>query len=250
MSQPLARMICVVRRSPFVGLSAILLLAVLEAGCTRSATGIVRDANTGRPIANALLQTSNSVWGFRGGQPVWDNQSIATAQSGADGRFRFDVAGGTGLSVTAPGYPPVHTSFCPRETPVLMGGPYPQLLTDRRLIIAGELIAQDKDNLHPPALASELGVRVSGSIFDKGSGLRVEGPGVRFVPGTGAIPAAPPLPYPRSAEADLRRECGWFFITDGLRPVAVIEGRHPSGMQVPGGPWRWFLMYTRLPDSG
>ncbi|MFL6786353.1 MAG: carboxypeptidase-like regulatory domain-containing protein [Sphingomicrobium sp.] len=238
------------RRASFVGLSAILLLAGLEAGCTRSATGIVREANTGRPIANALLQTSNSVWGFRGGQPVWDNESIATAVSDKDGRFRFDVAGGTGLNVTAPGYPPVHTSFCPRETPVLMGGPYPQLLTDRRLIIAGELIAEDNNNVHPPALARELGVRVSGSIFDQGSVLRVEGRGVRFVPGTGAIPAAPPRPYPRAAEADLGRDCGWFFITDGLRPVAVIEARHPSGMQVPGGPWRWFLMYARLPDSG
>jgi hypothetical protein len=217
----------------------------LLAGCTGSAAGEVKDAKTGQPVAGAVLQTSNPVWGFRGGQPVWDNEKISTAISGPDGRFRFDVSGGTGLNVTARSYRPVRTSFCPGETLVLMGGPEPGLVTDQRLMIADDLAPEESNSSHA-ALARDLGIKVSGSAFSGGSVLRIDGPGVRFVSGTGAIPAPPPLPYPASAEADVGRQCGWFFISDGRRPIAVIQAARPSAVQAPGRPWRSFLMYAPI----
>jgi hypothetical protein len=234
------RALCAVR-------TFLALVACTLAACSRPATGLVRDAASGRPVAGAVLQTSNPVWGFNGGHLVWDKERISTTMSDADGRFRFDVSGGTGLSVSAPGYPNVQTKFCPLDTLVLMGGPYPALAADRRLLLGDLLTDDDRNSIPPSTLARDLGIRASGSIFENGSVLRIEAPGVRFVPGTGAIPAPPPLPYSSFAQADLARECGWFFVSNGTRAVAVIEAAHPAGIQAPGGPWRWFLMYAPLP---
>ena len=219
------------------------------AGCARAA-GTVRDAATGGPIANATLQTSNYGWGMRDGQLVWDRAKIATATSGRDGTFRFDVDGGTGLRVRAAGYPEIQTSFCPRETLVLLGGPFPGLETDRRLVFADRLGPDEADRAAPPTLAGDLGLSASGSAFGDGSALRLEAKGgIRFVPGTGAIPPPPPLPYPHAIDVDFVRDCGWIFVSDGEAAVAVIEARPPSGRQDPGGPWIWSMLYTPLPTA-
>jgi hypothetical protein len=225
------------------------LMAALP-GCS-GASGMVRDAATGRPIANAALATSNGSWGFSDGQLVWDRQTISTATSGKDGAFRFDVGGGTGLRVRASGYPDIETSFCSRDTLVLMGGPYPQLRADRRLDFAEALGPEDISSRNPPTLANELGVSASGPAFGDGSTLRIEARGgVSFVPGTGAIPPAPPLPYAKAVEVDFREQCGWVFVSDGSAPIAVIEARHPSGSQYPGQDWVYSMMYTPLPVAG
>lgn len=210
---------------------------------------MVRDASTGKPVANATLQASNVGWGMRGGQLVWDKATVSAASSGPDGVFRFDVDGGSNLRVQAPGYPEVRTSFCPRDTLVLVGGPYPQLVADRRLIFADTLGADDADRVHPPALARELGLTASGPAFGAGgSRLRIEATGgIRLVPGTGSIPSAPPLPYPRFVELDFNRDCGWLFVSDGASAVAVVEARSPSGRQDPGQPWIWSMLYAPLP---
>ena len=211
----------------------------------------MRDASTGQPIANATLQASNVRWGMRDGQLVWDKEKIATVTTGEDGAFRFDVDGGMNLRVRAIGYPDVETSFCPRDTIVLIGGPDPQLKADRRLVFAHALDASDEDRARPPALPRDLGITAAGPAFGQGSTLRVEAQGgVKFVSGTGVIPPAPPLPYPRSVEIDFSRDCGWLFVSDGRSPVAVIEVRSPDGRQDPGGPWVWSMQYTPLPTAG
>ena len=229
---------------------AALLTALALAGCS-GAAGMVRDAATGRPVADATLQASNHGWGARDGQLVWDKEKISTTTSGTDGAFRFDVGGGVNLRVRASGYPDVETSFCPRDTLVLLGGPYPRLRADRRLIFADRLGAADGDRAHPPGLAREYGVAAAGPAFRDGSRLRVKATGgIRFVAGTGAIPPAPRLPYAHSVELDFRRDCGWLFVSDGKAPVAVIEARPPSGRQDPGQPWVWSMLYTPLPGAG
>ena len=225
--------------------SLILLTAVAIAGCT-GATGVVEDASTGRPIAGATLQASNSGWGRRDGDLVWDKEKIATTTSGPDGRFRFDVDGGVNLRVTAQGYPPLLTSFCPRDTRILIGGPFPGLQAMRRLVFADALQADDEDRAHPPTLARDVGL--SGEAFDQDSKLRIRARGgIRFVSGTGAIPPPPPLPYPKSVDLDFGRDCGWLFVSDGKSAIAVVEARTPSGRQDPGEQWRWSMLYTPLP---
>lgn len=227
------------------GLQVSILMAL--GGCT-GAAGVVRDASTGEPVAGAVLQTSNSVWGFRDGQLVWDKSKISVTTSGPDGAFQFEVGGGTGLRVKASGYPPLDTSFCPHDTLVLLGGPYPGLSPNRRLVFADSLGPSDQDRVNPPALAGDLKLRAAGPAFGDGSRLRIEAEGgVNFVPGTGAIPPAPPLPYPRSVEVDFSKDCGWLFVSDGNTVVAVLEARSPSGRRDPGQPWVWSLQFTPLP---
>lgn len=227
--------------------TALILTAALAlAGCSR-AGGTVRDAATGKPIAGATLQASNYGWGRRNGQLVWDKEKVSTATSGKDGAFRFKVDGGTNLRVRAPGYPEVRTSFCSRETLVLVGGPYPELEIDRRLVFADALGPSDADRTNPPTLARDLGLTASGD----GSALRIEAKGgIRFVPGTGAVPPPPSLPYPDAVDLDFKRDCGWLFVADGKSAVAVIEARPPSGRQEPGGPWVWSLLYAPVPTAG
>ena len=230
--------------------SPALVAALLLAGCVR-AGGIVRDAATGRPIANATLQASNYGWGLRDGQLVWDREKISTTTSGRDGAFSFDVDGGSNLRVRARGYAEVRTSFCPRRTLVLLGGPYPKLATNRRLVFAAALDPADADRAFPPTLAGDLGISAFGSGLGDGAALRIEATGgIRFVPGTGAIPPPPPLPYPRAIELDFKSDCGWLFVSDGKAAVAVIEARPPSGRQDPGRPWTWSLLYAPLPRVG
>lgn len=227
--------------------AALALTAALAlSGCTR-AGGTVRDAATGQPVANAVLQASNYGWGRRNGQLVWDQEKVSTATSGKDGSFRFTVDGGVNLRVQARGYPEVRTSFCPRDTLVLVGGPYPGLETNRRLVFADALGPGDADRVAPPTLARDLGLSATGAAVGTGSALRIAATGgIRFVPGTGAIPPAPPLPYPRAVDLDFKRDCGWLFVADGTAAVAVIEARPPSGRQEPGGPWVWSLLYAPL----
>jgi hypothetical protein len=221
--------------------------ALALAGCSRAA-GTVRDAATGRPIAGATLQASNYGWGRRDGQLVWDQEKVSTTTSGKDGAFRFDVDGGTNLRVRAAGYPEIRTSFCSRDTLVLLGGPYPGLEPNRRLVFADALGPGDADRARPPALARDLGLTASGPAFGDGSALRLEATGgIRFVPGTGAVPPPPPLPYPPTVELDFGRDCGWLFVGDGRAAVAVIEARPPGGRQEPGGPWTWTMLYAPLP---
>ncbi|HET7709779.1 MAG TPA: hypothetical protein VFK50_09645, partial [Sphingomicrobium sp.] len=188
-------------------------------------------------------------WGRRNGQLVWDKETVSTATSGSDGAFRFDVDGGFSLRVQARGYPEVRTSFCPRDTLVLVGGPYPELAADRRLVFADALGGDDADRVKPPALARDLGLTASGPAFgENGSRLRIDARGgIVFVPGTGAIPAPPPLPYPPAVEIDFNRDCGWLFVGDGAAAVAVVDARPPSGSQDPGGPWVWSMLYIPLP---
>jgi hypothetical protein len=223
--------------------------ALALAGCS-GAGGTVRDAATGKPIANATLQASNYGWGRRNGQLVWDKEKVSAATSGPDGAFRFEVDGGTNLRVRASGYPEVLTSFCPSDTLVLLGGPWPRLAANRRLIFADALDPGDAERTHPPALARDLGLTASGPAPGDATELRIEARGgIRFVPGTGAIPPPPPLPYPHAVELDFRRDCGWLFVGDGQAAVAVIEARPPGARQKPGQPWSWVMLYAPLPEK-
>ena len=231
--------------------AALALTAALAlSGCAR-AGGTVRDATTGRPVANATLQASNYGWGLRDGQLVWDREKVSTTTSGRDGAFSFDVDGGSNLRIRARGYAEVRTSFCPRRTLVLVGGPYPKLATNRRLVFAAALGPGDADRAFPPTLAGDLGLSASGPGFGDGAALRIVATGgIRFVPGTGAIPPPPPLPYPHAANLDFSSDCGWLFVSDGQAVVAVIEARPPSGRQDPGGPWIGSMLYAPLPAPG
>ena len=233
--------------------SVPLVMAFVLQACGPTVSGEVRDAESERPIAQAQVDLIDVGWGQRNGQLVWDAEKRASSTSGADGRFAFNKSGGISLRVAAPGGARVEARLCPRSpTIVRVGGPYPELRANRRLIFdpngAGASAAEKP---HPPdKSANDLGLRGSGSAFKDGRVLRIEADGgVRFIAGTGAIPPPPPLPYDSTIELDLGADCGWLFIYLGERAAAVIEIALLVSEQNPGQPWRYVMFYTPLPPS-
>lgn len=228
----------------------LVMASVLQA-CGPTVSGEVRDAASEQPIAQARIDLVDVGWGQRDRQLVWDAEKRATSTSGADGRFAFDKTGGVSLRVMAPGGTRVEARLCPRSpTIVRVGGPYPDLRADRRLIFDPNGAAASAADKSQPldTSADDLGLRGSGSAFNDGRALRIEADGgVEFVAGTGAIPPPPPLPYHRAIELDLGADCGWLFVHSGEKPVAVIEVALLGSEQNPGQPRRYVMLYTPLP---
>ena len=233
--------------------SAPILMAVLLQACGPTVSGEVRDAGSEQPIPQARVDLIDVGWGQRDGQLVWDAEKRASSTSGADGRFAFNETGGGSLRVAAPGGARVEARLCSRSpTIVRVGGPYPDLRADRRLIFNPDgAAASATDKSHPlDGSADDLGLRGSGSAFKDGRGLRIEADGgVQFVEGTGAIPPPPPLPYDRVIELDLGAACGWLFVHHGEKTVAVIEVAPLGWEQDPGQPRRYVMLYTPLPPN-
>lgn len=214
----------------------VAIAALVVGGCGQHVSGVVQEAASGRPVANAVVELSNTGWGLRNGQLVWDAEKVSSTTTDERGRFAFDADGGINLRVRATHHAPVATSLCARSPMIVrIGGPYAGLRTDRRLL---------------PDSDGALGLTVSPGPGDNEYRLRVEAKGgVRFVEGTGAIPPPPPLPYAGAVELDLRSDCGWLFVSDGASPIAVIQAGALGWEQDPGGARRWVMLYTPLPRS-
>lgn len=208
------------------------LIALALAACG-SFHGEVHDGMTGRPVAGVTVSVSNTVWGIRDGQLVWDKEEVTTARTDERGRFVLPVAGGGGLRVDAPGYPPFgQGSLCPRS-PMLVriGGPYPDLKTDTRLVfdLDGRPVESSRD-----FDADRLGLKLE-SNSPEGSRFQLSSrDGVQFVAGRGTIPLAPPLPYPKTIELETARDCGWIFVAQKGKAAAVIAADPPGLQQDPG----------------
>lgn len=226
--------------------------ALLLAGCGQHVSGVVRDAATDQPLAGASVELRNIGWGIRDGQLVWDAEKVSRATTNGGGRFAFDEDGGVNLQVRSPNHPTIDTSLCARSPMVVrVGGPYPTLRADRRLLLdlSGAEVQPAGNSSPQTANAADLGLSASGSAGDDASGLRIEAKGgIRLVEGTGAIPPAPPLPYDRAVNLDLGSACGWLFVSDGTSPIAVIQIGAIGWEQDPGGPRRWVMLFTPLPS--
>ena len=236
-----------------INITASIMMAFLVQSCGSSVSGEVRDAESERPIANARVDLVNVGWGKRSGQLVWDAEKRASSISDENGRFAFNATGGGSLRVVAPGGAPAEARLCARSpTIVRVGGPYPELRANRRLLFnLNGTASKATGKLHPlDGSANELGLRSSGSAFTDGLGFHVEADGgVRFIEGTGAIPPAPPPPYERVVELDLGADCGWLFVRFGEKMVAVIEVAPLSWEQDPGQAKRYVMLYTPLPSN-
>ena len=212
------------------------LAAALLGGCG-SIEGQVRDGGTKLPVVGAIVRVSTIGWGRRDGQLVWDAETVHEARTDQNGRFIFKgIDGGGRLQVQSAAGRFDHGVLCPRS-PMLVwvGGPNSAVRTDRPLIIGGEKARASFDDRR--AMSTEqLGIRLSGGEPDKALGtLRSESAGgVAFIEGTGSVPEWPARSaFRTSAEMDMGRQCGWFFVYTPLGR-GVIDARHPGWTQNPG----------------
>lgn len=220
-------------------------LAMLASACG-SIEGVVRDGASGTPIADAdvTLTYSDDPSGFFGGPQT----KHATTQT--DGRFTLDQDGGIDLSVSTSTGRAVRASLCPRSPfDVYVGGPFEGVRTNSTLVLmsSGEPRTQDFPEENRK-MAGDLGLTFSeiGDGNDDGYNIEAAG-GIAFVPGTGAIPAPPPLPYSQNLFLDFATECGWLFVQRNDRVVAAIEARPPTSLATPEGYKETRLMFAELP---
>ena len=224
---------------------SLVVAAVLVAGCG-SIEGDVRDGVTGRALSNARVELhySDDPSGFFG------KPKVMNTVTDDRGGFAFSQSGGNRLEVVTDDGRQTTASPCARSPfTIYVGGPYPGLKLTRPLVLnsagtpeAGE-IPQDRK-----VFASELGLSASDQTGDDAFSLSLaaEG-GIAFVEGTGSVPSAPALPYEKALDLDLRNECGWIFVAQGGRIVAVIEAR-PLGISSEAGGYREStLMFAELP---
>ena len=214
-----------------------------------SLSGEVRDATTNRPIANAVVEVTNSGWGVRDGGLVWDKDYSRGSQTGEDGKFRVTgVDGGHRLAVRAPGFPAVQTSLCSRSPmTVYVGGPFDggdfgKLLSlgagaDKRrsgwrFSGGGQKVAEAD---------AELTVLRTPSAGDAVTSFRAPF-GMAFRAGTGNPPQAPRSGYDTDQTLDLLNDCGWLFVrTRDAGEVPVRIGSFGLDEPPEGGQW---LMLT------
>ena len=220
---------------------------LLAGGCTGQVSGVVQDAATARPVPGATIELNNNGWGFRDGQLVWDAEKISRATTDAQGRFSFVADGGVSLRISAPHRADIRTSLCPRSPMIVrIGGPYPDLRADKRLFLDPGPPTGDSGGPQS-ASAEDLGLSAPATTPDE-FGLRIGAKGgIRYVEGTGTIPAPPPPPYDNVVNLDLKSACGWLFVSDGASPIAVIQVGGMAWEQEPGGPRRRVMLYTPLP---
>jgi len=238
------------RRRPGAGKRTGLILAIALGGCGKPMSGLVLDAATDKPLAAAIVDLQSVGWGNRQGRLVWDAGKSSQTKTDAGGRFDFTEGGGVSLNVHAPGYPKVSTNLCSRSPMIVrVGGPYSDLRADRRLIFDMAASPAKTSDLAPPeATGADLGLRIPDANFDDLTRLQVEAKGgVRFIAGTGVIPSPPRLPYDQKVTLDPVADCGWLFVSDGTRPLAVIQVAPIGWEQAPGGPRRLVMLYTPLP---
>lgn len=229
-----------------LALCAALFLPACTSGTVH---GVVRDAETGQPVPKASV-----VWTFNtSGLSGLLGGSVKTETAITDGDGKFVIPGSAiSLKVSAPDGRNASTDTCP-DSPmtVYVGEAYPHIIRTTRL-----LVLSASGNPSPGDLgesrrlrAMDLGLTVKLAKDGRRETLSIEAEGgVAFVPGTGAIPTAPALPYPTRLSFDPGKDCGWIFVQRRGRVSAVIKARHPAGLSTPSGYQETTLMFSELPE--
>ncbi len=224
--------------------------ALALTACTRGLDGTVIDADTGRPVANAMVDIFNNRWGFRDGTLVWDKEYRTRATTDAAGRFHLDVDGGSNLTVIADGYPKVVTSACPSPMLVRIGGPYPDYLSTGQIWMGLESGRKrvgwsfvGRGSRVPEADAD---LRLAGPLPAMGDrALALQAPaGMAFVPGTGNPPPPPATGYATRLKLDTST-CGWLFVRSRDGSIVAVQPAAGTGEDPDGS--RYVLLTYRTP---
>ena len=230
-------------------ITTALFAALLLPACSTGAVHVVvRNAGTGLPVPGAsvaLTYSTPDLAGLFGGR-------VKRVTTITDGDGKFVIRGSAiSLDVSAPDGQSASVDMCPSSPmTVYVGGAYTHIRTNRLLVLSASgkpspSDLSDSGRLH----ARDLGLMVTPAQDDHGETLSIEAEGgVAFVPGTGAIPTAPTLPYPAQLSFNPRRDCGWIFVQRGGRVAAIIKARPPSGLSTPSGYQETTLVFSELPD--
>lgn len=233
--------------------SAIAALLLATSSCTGKLAGTVVDADTGRPVANAIVDIFTTGWGMRDGRLVWDKTTRHRTHSDANGKFVLDVDGGINLTVAADGYPLTVTSACPPPNLVRIGGPYSDPMKTRQIAAgvgpAGTRVGWSFDGGGSRVSQKEAELSVLGDpprLSDRS--VVLEAPlGMRFVPGGGNPPPAPGDGYVTEQKFDLGAGCGWLFVRTRGGPIVAVDPHGATEEDPDGG--RYVLLTYRLPSG-
>ena len=220
------------------------------AGCSPGIEGVVHDAGTGRPVANARVEISTSGWGRRNGQLVWDKEYRYAALSGPDGKFVVKgVDGGYRLSVQARRFPALDTSLCSRSPmTVRVGGPFQGIDLSRQLRLGTtEDGGRQGWRFAPPQpVASAEADLFLVSLTDETTATLSAPRGMIFVAGTGNPPAPPQSGHATKLRLDLL-QCGWLFVRFDGGVAAVRIGNMAIDQPLEGG--RYLMMSYGIAPS-
>ena len=223
--------------------------ALLLTGCGSTVSGVLLDAASEGPVGNAQVVVRDTGWGLSDNRIVWDAEKSSRGITDLKGRFSIGSSGGNALLVSADGQELMTTSLCPRSPMIVrVGGPFARLKPDHPMIFRQESSpgSQAKDRGYLANVGGVI-IRASGSAFSGQSGLSLESDGgLRFVSGTGAIPAVPPQPFSHAVNLDVRTDCGWVFVANGKVVVSAILVGAPGWEQNPGQSRIWTMFYSPL----
>lgn len=180
---------------------------------------------------------------MRGGGVVWDATTTHRTQADAAGKFRFDaIDGGSGITVSPPGYAKVETSLCSLSPMTIwLGGAFDGADFGKNLMLGAGTNEirmgwrfSGAGQRAPESSSDLVAVRTSS---DGTSVTSLRAPlGIAFRAGTGNPPQAPQSGYAPDRTLDLLRDCGWLFVrTRDVGTVPVRIGSYGLDQPLEGG---------------
>lgn len=202
-----------------------LAIAVQLAACEPGVHGVVLDATTKAPVADATVGLWSRGFGSDDSQIIWDKDYVEMVQTAADGSFFFKGSEGIEISVRAPGHAPAHSSLCSKLPMIVrIGGPFAQSIHKQLLLGQDhEGAARGWDFEAGPVSLENADLSI-GAFPDAGqSNVQFSAPlGMSFQAGAGNPPSPPTKGYVPNIEIDLM-DCGWLFVKTGQSGTVAVQ---------------------------
>ena len=184
------------------------------AACESGVSGVVLDASTEAPVANAIVGLASRSFGRESDQILWDKDFVETVRTTSDGGFSFETATGSELSVQTLDGTTERANVCSKSPmTVRVGGPYAHLAHRQLLLgsVEGNAAGGWKFAVgSTPASDADLSLAAFPNQGD--TKVRLIAPfGMAFRAGTGNPPQPPVAGYLSVLDVETM-DCGWLLV--------------------------------------